>query len=47
MSSSYASFLERKARRAPTVGIDVDASAVNPMLHDWQREAASRSTRRD
>jgi hypothetical protein len=38
-SVDYTTFLDRKARRAPTVGIDVDAGAVNPMLHDWQRDS--------
>jgi hypothetical protein len=36
---SYAEFLERKSRRAPTVGVEVGPEQVHPMLHDWQRDS--------
>jgi superfamily II DNA or RNA helicase len=38
MSSSYASFLERKARRAPLAGIEVNPSELHPSLFDFQKK---------
>lgn len=34
---SYSSFLESKARNAPSVGADIDASDLHPILRDHQR----------
>lgn len=34
---SYEAFLESKRRRAAPVGVDVEDSAINQILHDWQR----------
>ncbi len=35
---SYDDFLARKAKIAPTVGVEVDDDALHPALYDWQRE---------
>jgi hypothetical protein len=35
---SYQAFLEAKRKRAPAAGIDLAATAIHPMLHDWQAE---------
>jgi superfamily II DNA or RNA helicase len=35
---SYADFLASKVRAAPEIGILVDTSEVNPILHAWQAE---------
>jgi superfamily II DNA or RNA helicase len=42
---SYAEFLERKQRRAPTVGPQVTAADVNPALYEWQREGVAWAVR--
>src|SRR5512146_1104764 len=34
---SYAAFLERKKRAAPTVGRPCTIDEPHPILHDWQR----------
>lgn len=44
-TTSYAEFLERKQRRAPTVGPKVDAGDVNAKLYDWQREGVAWAVR--
>jgi hypothetical protein len=36
--SAYAQFLERKSAAVEVLGPEVTASAVHPMLHDWQSE---------
>lgn len=36
----YNAFLATKAPRAEAVGFDVEESAINPMLFDWQRDIA-------
>jgi Helicase conserved C-terminal domain/SNF2-related domain len=43
---SYAEFLATKAKRAPSIGRQCDASEVNPMLHDWQREIVAWAVRK-
>jgi len=43
---SYADFLERKARRVPTVGVEVDECKFHPALYDWQREATAWAVRK-
>jgi superfamily II DNA or RNA helicase len=43
---SYAEFLATKAKRAPEIGRACDASEVNPMLHDWQREIVAWAVRK-
>lgn len=42
---NYSDFLERKQRRAPTVGPSVTAADVNPALYEWQREGVAWAVR--
>lgn len=41
MTVSYADFLAMKERRAAQVGIDVEASDLHPLLHEWQAEGTA------
>jgi hypothetical protein len=43
---SYVDFLKAKVRRAGELGRECDASEVNPLLHDWQREIVAWAVRK-
>jgi hypothetical protein len=42
---TYADFLARKAKAAPTFGQAIDSTEVHPRLHDWQREIVAWAVR--
>lgn len=44
--SDYAAFIARKRQAAPATGIDVDESAMHPMLHPWQKRVVRWAARR-
>ena len=46
MDQSYADFLEKKRENVAPVGFDVDDSAINPALFDWQRAIVKWAVRR-
>jgi hypothetical protein len=43
---SYAEFLEAKARRHTSAGVDVDPDSIHSSLHDWQRRIVVTALRR-
>lgn len=43
---SYSDFLQRKAARHRSVGVEVDPSLIHPSLHDWQRRIVHTAIRR-
>jgi superfamily II DNA or RNA helicase len=42
---SYQDFLASKLREAPEIGIKIDTTDVNPMLHEWQQEIVTWAVR--